>query len=54
MKEMIGDIKHIGQLSGKGFFKITRGTLTGMGFFAIMFAVILHHFNISLLGMEFL
>jgi hypothetical protein len=50
LKNMIGHIQHIGQLSGKGFFDITRGTLTGMGFIAIIFVIVLHHFNISLLG----
>ena len=49
MKNMIGDIEHIGQLS-----EMTRGTLTGMGCIAIMFVIILGHFNISLLGIQFL
>ena len=41
MKNMIGDIQHIGQLSEKGFCEMTRGTLTGMGCIAIMFVIIL-------------
>ena len=49
MKTIIEDLKEEGPLSGKGFFNITKGTLTSMVSISITYIIILVQFKISFL-----
>ena len=47
VKNLIKEIEGIKPLSGKGFFSITRGTLTSMVSVGIIYIIILVQFKIS-------
>ena len=49
MKNIIDDMEEAGPLSGKGFFNITKGTLTSMVSISITYIIILVQFKISFL-----
>ena len=45
IENLIRDIQRVGPLSGKGFFQITRGTLTGMLSVSVTYVIILIQFR---------